>query len=367
MKKSIRLTAAAMAAISAISCASFASFADNTPKLTSDLGIAAEINGGWTANSGSVSMSKNAAAKAAFKKATEDLLGVSYKAIALLGTQVVAGTNYAILCKSTVVYPDAEPEMVILYIYEDLEGNAEITGTQTILSGGEEEGGFTVNTGKLSPSKNKTVYSAYKAAMKKKTDVSYKPVVYLGKQVVSGMNYMILCRSNVSAKSEECEWVLVTVNKDLEGKCSVVDTEAVELGNTDDSSETVQIPNPWQEYSTVSEAAKAAGVSFNAPEKLGNHKISYIQAMDGIAEVDYTKGENTICVRAGAGTDDISGDYNTYKNVSEKKIGGYTVTLKGNSTGYKAAVWTDGKYSYSVYSDNELTERFMTEIIGKLA
>lgn len=53
--------------------------------------------------------------------------GVNYEPIALLKTQVVAGMNYCVLCEATVVVPDAEPTYAVVYIYEDLEGNAQIT------------------------------------------------------------------------------------------------------------------------------------------------------------------------------------------------------------------------------------------------
>ena len=52
--------------------------------------------------------------------------GVNYIPVAFLGSQVVAGTNYAVLCQAAVVYPGAEPYYVIIYIYRDLEGNASI-------------------------------------------------------------------------------------------------------------------------------------------------------------------------------------------------------------------------------------------------
>ena len=48
-------------------------------------------------------------AQAAFDKAMEGLVGVRYVPVALLGTQLVSGMNYCILCEATVVYPGAEP------------------------------------------------------------------------------------------------------------------------------------------------------------------------------------------------------------------------------------------------------------------
>lgn len=82
-----------------------------------------EMPGGWMEPE-SVEVTKEA--QAAFDAALEGSVGVSYQPIALLASQVVAGTNYAILCQATVVYPDAEPYYAIVYISADLEGQAEI-------------------------------------------------------------------------------------------------------------------------------------------------------------------------------------------------------------------------------------------------
>jgi len=91
--------------------------------------------GGWEMNTGDVSLDQNKEAKEALEKATEALEGYEFEPIALLGTQVVAGTNYAILCRGEGVYPGAEPVYEIVYIYEDLDGNAEISSSQEITIG----------------------------------------------------------------------------------------------------------------------------------------------------------------------------------------------------------------------------------------
>lgn len=370
MKKSIRLTSAAMAALIAMSCASFSAIADApSAEITEGIGYTDEILGGWQVNSDSTAMNKNKAAKAAFKKATEGLTGVSYKAVAFLGSQVVAGKNYAVLCRATPANPDASPEVVIMYIYEDLSGNAEITGFQTII-GEQLDGGFGTNTGRfaISDSKNKKVYSAYKKAMKDLVGVSYKPVLYLGAQVVAGSNYMVLCRSQVVYPNAPYQWSLVTVNKDPNGKVQLLDIQTLNLGNIDKPEDigNAQIANPWREFNTVSEAEKAAAISFSAPEKLGDYQRALILATDKIVEVRYTNGDNEICIRKAAGSDDVSGDFNTYKNISEKKLNGKTVTLKGND-GVKSAVWTDAENSYSIYSENELSADFVESIIAKIS
>lgn len=65
-------------------------------------------------------------AQTAFDKALEKSDGATYIPVALLSTQVVAGTNYCILCQITPAVPDSVPTWALVYIYADLQGNAEI-------------------------------------------------------------------------------------------------------------------------------------------------------------------------------------------------------------------------------------------------
>ncbi len=81
------------------------------------------IVGGWSASDDSMITDE---VKAVFDMATKDLTGVDYQPVAYLGSQVVAGINHAILCRATAVMPEAKPYYTIMYIYEDLEGNATI-------------------------------------------------------------------------------------------------------------------------------------------------------------------------------------------------------------------------------------------------
>ena len=79
-------------------------------------------------------------AKAALAKACETLTGAGYEAKALLGTQVVAGTNYMLLCKVTTVTAEPTSDYAIVTVYQDLEGNAEITETYNLASSAEDDG-----------------------------------------------------------------------------------------------------------------------------------------------------------------------------------------------------------------------------------
>lgn len=71
--------------------------------------------------------------KAAFDKAMEGLVGCTYEPIAILGSQVVSGMNYCLLCKTTIVTPDAPVSYTLVYIYEALDGTAEILSIQDVV------------------------------------------------------------------------------------------------------------------------------------------------------------------------------------------------------------------------------------------
>lgn len=82
------------------------------------------VPGGWVQSSSPVITDELTDLLA---KAFEGTLGADQVPVALLSTQAVAGTNYCVLCEQTVIYPGAVPEYVFVYIYEDLDGNAQIT------------------------------------------------------------------------------------------------------------------------------------------------------------------------------------------------------------------------------------------------
>ena len=93
--------------------------------LSSALASEGMMTGGWeiVPQEGAVLPDE---AVAALEKAVEKLDGASYVPVTLMATQVVAGTNYCILCQVTPVVPDAVPSWALVYVYADLEGNAEI-------------------------------------------------------------------------------------------------------------------------------------------------------------------------------------------------------------------------------------------------
>lgn len=86
-----------------------------------------------------------------------------------------------------------------------------------------------------------------------------------------------------------------------------------------------------------------------------------------MAEITYLgDGGQELTYRKEAGDSDISGDYNIYNIEKEVTVDGREAVLKGNGNKYNLAVWTYGRFSYSVYCKNGMTENEMLAVIAEI-
>lgn len=135
--------------------------------------------------------------------------------------------------------------------------------------------------------------------------------------------------------------------------------------------ESTQIPNPFVEVKNLDEASKIAGFTLEVPETYEDYKQQVIQAIENdMIEVIYLEEESGyegLRIRKAKGTDDISGDYNEYRNVETVKVGDYDVTEKGDEGNIFIATWTDGTYSYAIDTDRaELNTEDITNLIANI-
>lgn len=86
-----------------------------------------EAVGAWEVKEASSGVAMTAEAAQAFSKAIKDYKGDEINPLALLGTQVVAGTNYLILGTSNTKGQGSDSAVYIATVYEDLDGNAELS------------------------------------------------------------------------------------------------------------------------------------------------------------------------------------------------------------------------------------------------
>ncbi|WP_449073393.1 hypothetical protein [Ruminococcus sp.] len=144
---------------------------------------------------------------------------------------------------------------------------------------------------------------------------------------------------------------------------SLVDLPKVTTAVTDDD---VQIANPFQECTDLSEAAQIAGFSITAPDSCVNSSGKVIQAIQNdMIEIIYQDdaGNELARIRKGLSTSEISGDYNLYENDSTQEIDGKSVHIRGNGRLVYAADWTDGVYAYSVTFESGAAEETAEDVI----
>ena len=123
MKRIYALALSAVMVLSLVACSSAKATNDATNPSSEPAEINEYIDGGW---SHSASSEVTDELRKVFDKACEGFTGSNVAPIAYLGSQVVAGMNHCFLCRSTVVYPGAEPHYVLVYIYESLDGSVEL-------------------------------------------------------------------------------------------------------------------------------------------------------------------------------------------------------------------------------------------------
>lgn len=202
--------------------------------VTTDAGVVSEepaISGGWTLNPG---MGENITAddRALIEQALQNYDGITVKPVALLGTQVVAGTNFAFLCQTAPVVPNAQSSLSVVVIYKDLEGNATITDVKDFnlteyvseeKSASTEQlaGGWTVNESIPVKAIEGSAGEAFEKAFGELVGASHQPVELLATQVVAGTNYAYLCKTTLVTAEPVTKLTIVTVYADLEGNASI--------------------------------------------------------------------------------------------------------------------------------------------------
>lgn len=198
------------------------------------------VAGGWTIPEEPEQAVLSEEQTTAFELATADLTGAGYTPLACIGTQVVAGCNYAYLCKTTLVTNPPVSKLCVVKVYQDLEGNASILDVTDInvedytensdidFSADNLAGGWMPNTeaGKLP----EEVQAAFDKATEELTGVGYTPLCLMGSQVVAGANYAILCTATQVTAEPASALAVVTVYADLQDGAEITSIAGFPVG-----------------------------------------------------------------------------------------------------------------------------------------
>lgn len=103
--------------------------------------------------------------------------------------------------------------------------------------------------------------------------------------------------------------------------------------------------------------SELSGLPFSAD------RTEYVSYWENLAEIQYFGGTDSLCYRKSVGTEDNSGDHNSYSQVETRNISGKSVTLKGENDAFTLAIWTDGSYAYSISVTAPLTRAAFEALI----
>lgn len=123
--------------------------------------------------------------------------------------------------------------------------------------------------------------------------------------------------------------------------------------------------NDIVEVSSVKELSETVGFDVVEPWKLPftPKSVVYTAYWTEMAEITYSNDEKTAVFRKGIGSDDVSGDYNSYELTRKISLNNIDVTLKGRNEKYTLAVWTDSEFSYSLSLSEGIEEAEWIELL----
>lgn len=148
------------------------------------------------------------------------LLGATYNPLWLWGKQVVNGVNYIFIAEDIRTTKNKDKSIVGLIInIPPGEGAIKGEGAKIVR----------VIDGEKLP---ETVELAFTEITKELRGLSYKPVAYIGKQVVRGENHYILCEAKVIYPAAQPRAVVLGINI-FEGKPSIACI--IPIGSTTDT------------------------------------------------------------------------------------------------------------------------------------
>ena len=169
----------------------------------------------------------------AFDKASETFTGSELKPVVYIASQVVAGTNYMILCEAATTSENPATTYQMVIVYADLEGNAEITqikefdltayaeGDSAEINTEQLAGGWEVAEDRSSVLIPQDAKDTFDQATEKLDGNELEPMALLGTQVVAGKNYAFLCFSTLQTEETINGIQVVKVYEDLDGNAEV--------------------------------------------------------------------------------------------------------------------------------------------------
>lgn len=175
-----------------------------------------------------------------FDLAVKDEKDYQYTTIALLGTQVVAGTNYMFLTKATNL-DSGDVSWKIVTIYRDLTGVGKVFNIKDFnivdyLESNAEgypeglAGGWNINS-EVKSTLNTEIEEKFNKALEGLDGAGYSPISVLGTQVVAGTNYAILTHGVTTTNPPMHTLNIVKLYVNLNGESEIINISSIKISD----------------------------------------------------------------------------------------------------------------------------------------
>lgn len=151
-----------------------------------------------------------------------------------------------------------------------------------------------------------------------------------------------------------------------DGSVISINKNVVSIPEKENEGENAQLPNPFTEHGTLEELEKTVAFDVTLPSFENSYKATdFIDINRETADIRFSDGKNEITFRKAKGTEDVSGDCNTYSSNKTIKIKNTDVKLRGNN-GVNTATWQKDGFTYSLSFETAVSEADFTKCIENL-
>lgn len=139
---------------------------------------------------------------------SEQLIGAEYTPIAYLGSQLVNGTNHAVLAEQLIL-SGKDTKNVVLLIFNEKGMDCTLVNIERVVEGGDGMGAVMVDVKTVIPTDAQVIFDE---AISEFVGSTVKPFALLATQVVAGIDYIFIAETQVVAPEAAKRIAVVTVN-----------------------------------------------------------------------------------------------------------------------------------------------------------
>lgn len=151
----------------------------------------------------------------AFDEFNDTIVGAEYNEIAYLGSQIVNGTNHAVLAEQTVL-TGKDTKNIVLMVFKETKEGVSLVNIERIVESGEELGGIKVNV--QTEDIDKEAKTAFEKTFESFVGSKVSPIALLATQVTKGVNYIFVSEvTPITAGEADSKVALTVVNGMNEG------------------------------------------------------------------------------------------------------------------------------------------------------